>query len=208
MVCHNCSSNFRLKSGTAPLNRFTAAGIPVAIGIDEAGINDDRDMLQEMRMVLMAHREPGIDAAHPSPAAVLRMATEHGAATTPFAGRIGQLNPGMCADLVLFDWRAVTYPHQSAALGLAEVLVHRAKASAVRSVMIGGEWVYRDGRFTRVDRDAVLAEIAQRLARPLSEDELARQALAKDVLPHVRRFYRDYLADLGDEPHYRMSGRR
>jgi 5-methylthioadenosine/S-adenosylhomocysteine deaminase len=207
MVCHNCSSNFRLKSGTAPLNRFTAAGVPVAIGIDEAGINDDRDMLQEMRMVLMAHREPGIDAAHPSPASVLRMATEHGAATTPFAGRIGQLHPGMCADLVLIDWRAVTYPYQSAALGLAEVLVHRAKASAVRSVMIGGEWVYQDGRFTRIDRDAVLAEIAQRLARPLSEDELARQALAQDVLPHVRRFYRDYLAGLGDEPHYRTSGR-
>ena len=63
------------------------AASPVAIGIDEAGINDDRDMLQEMRLVLRAHREPGIDAPHPSPAQVLRMATEHGAATTPFAGR-------------------------------------------------------------------------------------------------------------------------
>ena len=61
----------------------------MAIGIDEAGINDDRDMLQEMRLVLRPHREPGIDAPHPSPAAVLRMATEHGAGTTPFAGRSG-----------------------------------------------------------------------------------------------------------------------
>lgn len=61
-VCHNCSSNMRLKSGLAPLNRFRSRGIPVALGMDEAGINDDRDMLQELRLVLRAHREPGIDA--------------------------------------------------------------------------------------------------------------------------------------------------
>ena len=80
-ICHNCSSNMRLKSGTAPVNRFLAAGIPVALGMDEAGINDDRDMLQEMRLALRMHREPGIHAPHPTPAQVLRMATEHGAGT-------------------------------------------------------------------------------------------------------------------------------
>jgi cytosine/adenosine deaminase-related metal-dependent hydrolase len=51
-ICHNCSSNFRLRSGVAPLNAFEKRGINTAIGLDEAGINDDRDMLQEMRMVL------------------------------------------------------------------------------------------------------------------------------------------------------------
>ena len=61
-ICHNCSSNFRLRSGIAPLNAFEAHGINTAIGLDEAGINDDRDMLQEMRMVLRTHRVPGMDA--------------------------------------------------------------------------------------------------------------------------------------------------
>ncbi|MFT8246655.1 amidohydrolase family protein [Roseomonas sp. BN140053] len=206
-LCHNCSSNFRLKSGMAPVNRFRAAGIPVALGIDEAGINDDRDMLQEMRLVLRAHREPGIDAPHPSPAAVLRMATEHGAATTPFAGRIGQLRPGMAADLVLLDWKAVTWPYQSPDLPLVDVLVQRARPAAIRAVMIGGEVVYRDGRFTRIDRDAVLAELAAQLARPLTAAEEARRVMAAAVMPHVRRFYDGYLDGLGDEPHYRPSGR-
>ena len=206
-VCHNCSSNFRLKSGTAPLNRFTSAGIAVAIGIDEAGINDDRDMLQEMRMVLRAHREPGIDAPHPSPAAVLRMATEHGAATTPFAGRIGSLHPGMCADLVLVDWHAVTHPYQSPDLGFVDVLVQRAKSGSVHSVMVGGDWVYRDRRFTRVDRDEVLAQIARQLSQPLTEQERERGNLARDVMPHVRRFYDGYLDGLDDDPHYRSNGR-
>ncbi|WP_163785492.1 amidohydrolase family protein, partial [Proteus mirabilis] len=33
-ICHNCSSNFRLRSGIAPLNRFEAKGINTAIGMD------------------------------------------------------------------------------------------------------------------------------------------------------------------------------
>jgi 5-methylthioadenosine/S-adenosylhomocysteine deaminase len=206
-ICHNCSSNFRLKSGMAPVNRFTARGIPVAIGIDEAGLNDDRDMLQEMRLVLRAHREPGFDAPNPTPASVLRMATENGAATTPFAGEIGRLAPGMAADLVLFDWPAVTYPYQDEAIGFVDVLVQRAKARAVHSVMIAGEWVYREGRFTRVDREAVLAGIAEAMARPRTAAERERIALAEGVMPYVRAFYDGYLDGLGDEPHYRTSGR-
>ena len=78
-VCHNCSSNFRLRSGVAALNEFEAPGINTAIGLDEAGINDDRDMLQEMRMVLRAHRVPGMDDEVPTPAQVFRMATSGGA---------------------------------------------------------------------------------------------------------------------------------
>ena len=40
-ICHNCSSNFRLRSGVAPLNRFEAKGINTAIGLDAAGITID-----------------------------------------------------------------------------------------------------------------------------------------------------------------------
>ena len=101
MVCHNASSNLRLRSGVAPLNPLLARGVGVALGLDEAGINDDRDMLQEMRLVLRLHREPGMDDRVPTSAQVLQMATEYGAQTTGFAGLIGTLEPGKAADLVL-----------------------------------------------------------------------------------------------------------
>jgi 5-methylthioadenosine/S-adenosylhomocysteine deaminase len=205
-ICHNGSSNLRLKSGIAPVNRFLQAGIPVAIGIDEAGINDDRDMLQELRLVLRLHREPGIDAPHPSPADVLRMATRNGADTTPFAGEIGELRVGGLADLVLVDHDAVTYPYQSPHIDPIDVLVQRARPSAVDTVMIGGVVVYHDGSFTQVDRTAVLEEIARLLERPPTPDETSRRRLAEEVMPHVRRFYDGYLDDPATDPHWSLSG--
>ncbi len=206
-ICHNCSSNFRLKSGIAPVNRFLARKIPVAIGIDEAGINDDRDMLQEMRMVLRTHREPGIDAPFPTPAQVLRMATEHGAATTPFGAGIGRLTPGSAADLVIMDWKTLTHPYQDSALSVIDVLVQRARTNAVQSVMIGGEVVYADGCFTRLDRATVLDEIAALLKRPLTEAEHQRQDLSRAVFPHVKAFYDGWLDGQASEPHTRYNSR-
>ncbi|MGY6548872.1 MAG: amidohydrolase family protein [Roseinatronobacter sp.] len=188
-LCHNCSSNLRLKSGTADLNAFLASGVPVALGIDEAGINDDRDMLQEMRLALTLHRPAGHDSPCPTAAQILRMATEHGAATTPFGDRIGQLAPGKAADLVILDWTSVTWPWQARDMPLVDVLLRRAKAGAVETVIVAGEVIYHEGQFTRIDRRAVLAEIADQLAQPRSTAEAARHALAEALLPHVAAFY-------------------
>jgi cytosine/adenosine deaminase-related metal-dependent hydrolase len=188
-LCHNCSSNLRLKSGTLDLNAVLAAGIPVALGIDEAGINDDRDMLQEMRLALTLHRSSGHDAPFPAAAQIMRMATEHGARTTPFGARIGRLEPGCLADIVLLDWRSVTYPWQDPALPLVDVLVRRAKAGAVETVMIGGNVVYREGRFVNVDRAEALAEIAPSLNRADASTEAERRALAQSLLQPVKKFY-------------------
>ncbi len=191
-VCHNCSSNMRLKSGKAPINALLAKDIPVAIGIDEAGINDDRDMLSEMRLVMRAHCQPGLASPAPSANDVLQMATTHGANTTPFDTSIGNLSVGAQADLVMFDWKTVTWPHQDPDQGPVEVLLHRAKTDAVKRVMIAGDIVYANGVFTHIDRDAVLTEIAERLAEPLTDDEAAMKTLAHDMMPHVRAFYDEH----------------
>ena len=77
-ICHNASSNLRLQSGIAPMGRILAAGIKVAIGSDEAGLNDDKDLFQEMRLVLKLHRVPGMDLEPPTSCQVLEMATVNG----------------------------------------------------------------------------------------------------------------------------------
>ena len=162
-VCHNCSSNFRLRSGVAALNVLQARGVNTAIGIDEAGINDDRDMLQEMRMVLRAHRVPGMDDSVPTAAQVFRMATSGGAKTTGFGDTIGSLAVGRAADMVLMDWRQISYPYLDHETPLLDAVLLRGKTEGVRGVICAGEVIYADGRFTRVDRDARAAVVARRI---------------------------------------------
>jgi 5-methylthioadenosine/S-adenosylhomocysteine deaminase len=194
-ICHNCSSNFRLRSGIAPLNAFEARGINTAIGLDEAGINDDCDMLQEMRLVLRAHRVPGMDDADvPGMGQVLRMATIGGARTTPFGERIGVLEAGRAADLSLIDWRQVSYPYLDPETPVLDAVIQRAKTEAVKLVMCNGEVIYQNGAFTRVNRDAALRELHDQLANALSSDEVQRRKLSKALLPYVRKFYEGYLS--------------
>jgi 5-methylthioadenosine/S-adenosylhomocysteine deaminase len=207
-ICHNCSSNFRLRSGIAPLNAFEARGINTAIGLDEAGINDDRDMLQEMRLVLRAHRVPGMDAADvPGIGQVLRMATIGGARTTPFGERIGVLEAGRAADLSLIDWRQVSYPYLDPETPVLDAVIQRAKTEAVKLVMCNGELIYQNGAFTRVDRDAALRELHDQLAHALSSDEIQRRKLSKALLPFVRKFYEGYLSPHATAPFYQPSAR-
>jgi len=206
-VCHNCSSNFRLRSGVAALNVLEARGVNTAIGIDEAGINDDRDMLQEMRMVLRAHRVPGIDDSVPTAAQVFRMATSGGAKTTGFGETIGSLEAGRAADMVLMDWRQISYPYLDHETPLLDAVLLRAKTEGVRSVICDGEVIYADGRFTRVDRDAALASLHDELGKALTDDEVDRRELSKALLPHVKAFYARYIDPARHEPFYRPSSR-
>jgi cytosine/adenosine deaminase-related metal-dependent hydrolase len=206
-VCHNCSSNFRLRSGIAPINRLEARGVNVGIGIDEAGINDDRDMLQEMRMVLRAHREPGMDDQIPGMGQVLRMATSGGALTTPYGSEIGTLEIGKAADLVLIDWPGIAFPYLDEQTPVLDAVLQRAKNRDVSAVMIEGEVVYQGGVFKRIDRDATLDLLAESLRRDLTDEELERRHLARLILPHVRKFYDGYIERETHEPHYRQNSR-
>jgi 5-methylthioadenosine/S-adenosylhomocysteine deaminase len=208
-VCHNCSSNFRLRSGMLPLMELEKRGMTIGLGLDEAGINEDRDMLQEMRMAMTVHRIPGMDhAAVPTATQVFRMASEHGANTTSFAGEIGRLDVGLRLDAVILDYTSATYPYQDTDIPPLDTMIHRAKSKDVHAVLVDGEMIYQDGRFLKIDRDDILAQIAAALAKPRNADERNRLKLSQDVFSHVEAFYADYLrVEPLRTPFYRSSSR-
>ena len=192
-LCHNCSSNLRLKSGITDLNSFLNKKVPIALGIDEAGINDDRDMLQEMRLALTLHRPAGHGKSFPNASQILKMATENGASTTPFSGRIGQLKIGMSADIVLFDWQDITWPYQDSDIPLVEVLLRRAKRSSIKTVIIRGEVVYKDKEFVKIDDKKILENIHHDLSRKDTPNEAKFREVSKSILPTIESFYSGWL---------------
>jgi 5-methylthioadenosine/S-adenosylhomocysteine deaminase len=205
-VCHNCSSNFRLRSGVAALNFFEKKGINTAIGLDEAGINDDRDMLQELKLVLRAHRVPGmVEEDVPTMAQVLRMATVGGARTTPYGESLGTLEVGKAADMVLIDWDSIAYPYLDELTPTLDAVVQRAKNQAVTMTMCDGEVIYQHGKFTKVDKMAALKALHDDLSKALSDDEVERRKLSVALLPHARKFYANYIDPSEHQPFYRPS---
>src|SRR5882762_2331010 len=77
----------------------------------------------------------------------------------------------------------------------------------VALVMVAGEVVLRDGRFTRIDKHAVLAELATSLRAPLTPEEDARRRLSREVFHVVKRFYGGWLDEGARVPYYRPSSR-
>ena len=188
-ICHNASSNLRLQSGIAPMGQILAAGIRVAIGSDEAGLNDDKDLFQEMRLVLKIHRVPGIDLEPPTACQVFQMATVNGAYASWFGDRIGTLETGKRADMVLLDLRNIEEPYLDPEVPIIDALVHRGRAIDVDTVVVDGEVVLKEGQHTRVDKAELFREIKTALDRPLSPQETDRRELARLVEPYLRRYY-------------------
>ncbi len=187
-VCHNASSNLRIHNGIAPVGKLLEKGIKVAMGSDEATINDDKDMFAEMRLALRLHYLPGIDNVNPTPYQIFQMATEFGAYASWFGDVVGTLEPGKRADIVLLNLQNIEYPFIDPEVSVVESLVYRGRSQDVDTVMIDGDVVMRDGKLTHVDKDAVLKELNAALDRPLEPQEVEIRDIVRQVEPHMRRF--------------------
>ena len=109
-LCHNPSSNLRLRAGIAPLNAVLAAGVTTALGMDSTTLNDDEDMFAELRLALRLHRSPMLGASAPSPNRIFEMATVGGAMLLRKESRLGRIEPGYAADLLLVDLERIAWP--------------------------------------------------------------------------------------------------
>jgi cytosine/adenosine deaminase-related metal-dependent hydrolase len=205
-VCHLASSNLRLQSGIAPVNYFLKKGIKVAMGSDEANINDDRDLLQEMRLVLKLHRLPGIENIPPTTYQVFQMATVNGAHISGFGDRIGTLEIGKRADIVLLNLRNIEEPYLDPDVSIVDAVIHRGRGIDVETVMVDGEVVLRDGQLTRVDIESLYKELKDSLTRPSSLQETERSEFSEQLEPYLHRFYEKTIGRLS-QPHYHYNAR-
>jgi cytosine/adenosine deaminase-related metal-dependent hydrolase len=157
-VAHKPVANAILGSGVAPVSRMLAAGIPLGIGTDGAASNDSQNMLEAIKWASLMQKAHHLDAAIIDARAVLELATIGGARAFGIDERVGSLEPGKAADLVLFqDAVDVGVLHDPAGQ-----VVYGASPRAVADVFVDGRRVVRDHRCLTVDE----AEQVER-CRPL-----------------------------------------
>ena len=155
-LVHCPGSNLKLGSGIADVRAWRDAGLRRGIGSDGAACNNRLDTFHEMSLAagLSRTRHPEAPLAA---ADVLALATIEGARALGLSDRIGSLEAGKQADLVIVDADA---PHlaPNATDDPYATLVHAARASDVRLTMVAGRVLYRDGAWATLDPERAAAE--------------------------------------------------
>jgi 5-methylthioadenosine/S-adenosylhomocysteine deaminase len=175
-VAHNPSSNLKLASGIAPINKMIEVGLDVGIGTDGPASNNNLDMFEEMRLAaFLAKIATGDPTALPAPTA-LSMATRMGANAIHMGHLTGSLEPGKRADLIMVDLSSL---HNSPRFkreqnGIYSQLVYSAKSSDVCDVMVNGKWLMRDHQLTTLDEENLLKQ-AEEYARQIDTFLIERE---------------------------------
>lgn len=157
-VAHCPSSNMRLASGIAPVQKMRAAGVKVGLGVDGSASNDGSHLLAEARQAMLLarlaltvdNRQRTTDGGLPSQMTAreaLEIATLGGAAVL---GRedIGALEVGKCADFFAINLNRLDFSgawHDP----VAAVLFCAPQTAAVTAVQ--GRVIVKDGQMLTVD---------------------------------------------------------
>jgi 5-methylthioadenosine/S-adenosylhomocysteine deaminase len=167
-VSHNPSSNLKLASGFAPVQKMLENGLNVGIGTDGPASNNDLDMFEEVRLASFVAKASSNDPTVVPAATALLMATRLGAQALHLGHLTGSVEAGKRADLIIVDIgpahnspRFRRDPHNAYAQ-----LVYAAKSTDVTDVMVNGRWVMRGKKLLTLNEDELVAE-AREIAKKI-----------------------------------------
>ena len=153
---HNPESNMKTASGLARVPELLAAGIAVGLGTDGPASNNNLDMFEEMDTAAKLHKLVLEDPTAMPATSVFQMATIGGAEALGIDDRVGSLEAGKLADIVLIDVRS---PELTPLYDVYSHLVYAIKSGNVVTVVVGGKTVVRNGDVVGVDEDELMAKV-------------------------------------------------
>jgi 5-methylthioadenosine/S-adenosylhomocysteine deaminase len=178
-VVHNPTSNLRLGSGVAPVPTLLARGVNVALGSDGMTSNDAQNLFLEMRLAGCLHNIKNVPYAQWVGASeAFTMGTVGGAAALGMADGLGQIEPGMEADLCLLDVDSPAYVPLNDPV---QNIVFSEYGQSVRTVMVAGEVVVDDGRLAGLDEAEFYGEARDAAARFFRDNKDAFDRLGEFV---------------------------
>jgi cytosine/adenosine deaminase-related metal-dependent hydrolase len=131
-------------------------GANISLGSDSANWSNSFDLFRQANLALLTAREAHQDRTYLLAEDVLRMATRGGARATGMEGKIGSIEPGKRADLVI---HTLARPELIPVTDMMRNLMYSAGSKSVSTVVVDGEIVLENGAFTKLDEEALLARI-------------------------------------------------
>ncbi|GAB4315083.1 MAG: amidohydrolase family protein [Phototrophicales bacterium] len=161
-IAHNPTSNLKLASGIAPVTEMLENKLTVGIGTDGPASNNDLDMFEEIRLAAILAKTAANDpTALPAKQALL-MATRMGAEALFIGDKVGSLEPGKHADLIVMDANTL---HNSPQFrrdpdAVYSQIVYAGKSTDVAHVMVNGKWLMFNRELLTLKLDSLLEEAA------------------------------------------------
>lgn len=153
-LVHCPSSNLKLASGIAPIESYDKSGLTIGFGSDGAPCNNSMDPFMEMRLAALLQKPRFGPEALPAQRA-FEMATLGGAKVLGVEDKLGSLEVGKIADIVLVDRN---HPSVYTVENPFSALVYSCSGRDVTDVMVGGDWVVRDQKSQVFDEISILKE--------------------------------------------------
>ncbi|WP_375460270.1 amidohydrolase family protein [uncultured Enterovirga sp.] len=182
-VQHNPGSNLKVGSGLAPIRALLDGGVNVSMGTDGCGSIEGTDMQNALYLAALLQKLRGDYTTWVGATEAFEAATMGGARALGRAGELGAVGAGRKADLVAYRLDTTPFTPLNDPL---QQLVYAAGRSEIDLVMVDGAVTMRDGRLTRVDESALLAEIAETHARIEPELTASEADVERLVEPYTR----------------------
>ncbi|MDO8123929.1 MAG: amidohydrolase family protein, partial [Candidatus Hermodarchaeota archaeon] len=148
-VAHNPMSNMNNAVGVAPIKEMYELGIPVCLGNDGFIF----DAIENIRTAYLIHKVHHLDTRVTTPQQVIEMATINGAQIYGLADKLGSIEIGKQADLVMLHPNPRVTPILPG--GVYGYIVYGCTAHDVEHVLVNGNQVVEDHQVTSVKQEEV-----------------------------------------------------
>ena len=163
---NNPTSNLKLASGFAPVDKMLKKGISVALGTDGSSSNNNLDMFEEINLASLVNKAVNLDPLSVPAYSAIKMATINGAKALDWADEIGTIEVGKKADLILLD---LNKPHFYPRHNLASAISYSAHGSDVDTVIVDGKIIMEKREIKTLD-----VELIEYMAEKHAKDLIIR----------------------------------
>lgn len=154
-VAHNMSANIKSAKGVSPALKMYDQGVRIGLGTDGPMSGNNLSTIAEFGQVAKVHKLVNHDRAAMPPVKVIDMSTMGAARALHMEDKIGSLEVGKLADIIVIDTKAVNmvpmYNPYSA-------LVYSAYPTNVRHAIVDGKLLMEDKKILTVDEDKIREE--------------------------------------------------
>lgn len=164
-VAHNISANTKSAKGVAPVTQMLEKGIRTGLGTDGPMSSNTLTTMNELNLVGKIHKLEAKNRAAMPPLTVVEMATMGSARALHMDDKIGSLETGKLADIIVVDTKA---PNMVPVYSPYAALVYGANGANVRHTIVDGVILMEDRQLLTVNENEIIQD-AQRFAEKVRE---------------------------------------